>query len=251
MRLAKQFLDVGLFTNQLEPMLEFWQGVVGLPFEEALPTGAGTVQHRHGLNGAVLKVNHSREPLPEAAPSGYRELLVAKEGLAEPKQLADPDGNRVTLVPVGHRGVMAAGVVIGVNELDAARRYYRDALELDEVEVGVLRLGETLIFLVGHEPTLPHGRATDVAASAAAQDAAGATVAGSGGGMRGKGYRYLTVQVWDADAECAGIEARGGTVAMAPRTMGSVARFGFVRDPDGNMLEISQRASLTGPLPQD
>ena len=244
MRLAKQFLDVGLLTNQLEPMLEFWQGVVGLPFEEALPTGGGTVQHRHGLNGAVLKVNHSREVLPESAPSGYRELLVAKVGLAEPKPLADPDGNRVTLVPVGHRGVVAAGVVIAVSDMEAARRYYRDALGMEEVDVGVLRLGESLIFLVGHEPTLPHGRATDT--SVAAQD-------GSPGasGRRGKGYRYLTAQVWDADAECAGIAERGGTLAMAPRTMGSVARFGFVRDPDGNMLEISQRASLTGPLPQD
>jgi len=72
-----------------------------------------------------------------------------------------------------------------------------------------------------------------------------------GSSMRGHGYRYLTVQVWDCDAECAGIAARGGVVAMAPRTMGAVARFGFVRDPDGNMLEISQRASLTGPLPPD
>jgi lactoylglutathione lyase len=69
--------------------------------------------------------------------------------------------------------------------------------------------------------------------------------------MRSPGYRYLTVQVWDADAEYARIVERGDTGAMPPRTMGNVARFGFVRDPDGNWLEISQRASLTGPLPQN
>ena len=75
-----------------------------------------------------------------------------------------------------------------------------------------------------------------------------ATTARSGT-MRAPGYRYLTVQVWDADAEYDRIVERGGEGAMPPRTMGDVARFGFVRDPDGNWLEISQRASLTGPLP--
>ena len=227
MRLAKRFLDVGLFTNNLEPMLSFWQGEIGLPFEEALPTGGGTVQHRHGLNGGVLKINHSREPLPESPPSGYRELLIARPALRQPASLVDPDGNRVTLVPPGERGVSSLAVVIHVSSLDHARRYYRDALGMAELAPGTLRIGESLWFLQEDPEARP-------AAS-----------------MRGQGYRYLTVQVWDCDAECAGIAARGGVVAMAPRTMGAVARFGFVRDPDGNMLEISQRASLTGPLPPD
>jgi lactoylglutathione lyase len=69
--------------------------------------------------------------------------------------------------------------------------------------------------------------------------------------MRGPGYRYLTVQVWDADAEYEAIVATGGDGASPPRTLGTVARFGFVRDPDGNWLEISQRASLTGALPSN
>jgi hypothetical protein len=30
--------------------------------------------------------------------------------------------------------------------------------------------------------------------------------------------------------------------------LGSTARISFVRDPDGNWIEISQRASLTGTL---
>ena len=34
-----------------------------------------------------------------------------------------------------------------------------------------------------------------------------------------------------------------------PVTLGDVARFSMVADPWGNQLEISQRASLTGPLP--
>lgn len=75
MRLAKNCLDVGLFTTNLEPMLEFWQHEVGLPFEEVLPVGGGVHQHRHGLNGAVLKINHVHGELPDDGPSGYREQI--------------------------------------------------------------------------------------------------------------------------------------------------------------------------------
>ncbi len=67
--------------------------------------------------------------------------------------------------------------------------------------------------------------------------------------MRAPGFRYLTVQVYDVDAEHRGIVERGGSEGRPPVTLGSTARVSFVRDPDGNWIEISQRASLTGPLP--
>ena len=206
-------------------MLEFWQHTIGLPFEEMLPTGGGNAQHRHGLNGGVLKLNHSREPLIDEAPAGYQEVLIARAGLVEPDTHTDPDGNRVTLVPPGYRGVTAAGFLVRVSSVGAACRYYGGALGLEEPEHAIFACGESRIFL---EEEVRRPRA---------------------GSMRGRGYRYLTVQVWDADAEYARIVDSGGTGATPPRTMGSVARFGFVRDPDGNWLEISQRASLTGPLP--
>ena len=72
MELAKNHLDVGLFTNSLGPMLEFWQQQVGLPFEEVMATGGGSQQHRHAFGGGVLKINHVRDPLLGAPPSGYR-----------------------------------------------------------------------------------------------------------------------------------------------------------------------------------
>ena len=65
---------------------------------------------------------------------------------------------------------------------------------------------------------------------------------------RGPGYRYTTVQVWDCLAEYAGILARGGTSGGEPRILGETVRYAFVCDPDGNHIEISQRASLTGSL---
>ncbi|MGE5594963.1 MAG: VOC family protein [Hyphomicrobiales bacterium] len=223
MNLAKQHLDVGLFTNQLEAMLEFWQHEVGLPFEEMLPLGGGARQHRHGMNGSVLKVNHARDGVPEAAPAGYRELVIAQDGPA--RELRDPDGNRVRLVPPGTDGVVGIGVRMAVRSLDAARRHYGTALGWEELGAGTFRCGDTLLWLE-----------EDPAAAEA-------------GPMRAVGYRYLTVQVWDVDKEHAAALERGAREGSAPVTLGTTARISFLRDPDGNWLEVSQRASLTGALP--
>src|SRR5437764_1162588 len=105
MELAKPRVDIGLSTNDLPPMLAFWQGEAGIPFDHLLPIRKGHDQHRHDAAGSVLKINHHADPLPDAPPSGYRELIVAREGLAAPRALADPEGNRVILVPPGWEGV--------------------------------------------------------------------------------------------------------------------------------------------------
>ena len=110
MRIAKARLDFGLYTNDLDGMLSFWQGEIGLELEAVLPVGRGVRQHRHALNGSVFKLNHSRDPLPDESRSGYRELLIARSGLAERRSLSDPDGNRVTLVPSGEEGIEAIGI---------------------------------------------------------------------------------------------------------------------------------------------
>ena len=62
------------------------------------------------------------------------------------------------------------------------------------------------------------------------------------------GYRYTTVQIYKCDMEHAGILARGGREGDPPRTIGTTTRYSFVRDPDGNWIEVSQRAQLTGSL---
>jgi lactoylglutathione lyase len=63
--------------------------------------------------------------------------------------------------------------------------------------------------------------------------------------MRAKGYRYFTIQVTDVDREHATFVERGAIEGMAPVTLGETARISFIRDPDGNWIELSQRASLT------
>src|ERR1700761_8864376 len=102
MHLAKNFVDIGLSTNNLEPMLRFWQQDAVVRFDHVLPIRRGQKQYRHVEQGSVVKLTHHIEPLPEAAPSGYRELMIARDGLKEPQAMVDPDGNRVRLVPPGH-----------------------------------------------------------------------------------------------------------------------------------------------------
>lgn len=223
MRLAKQHLDVGLFTTNEQAMLKFWQQEVGLLFEETLPLGGGVRQHRHAMNGSVLKLNAARDPVNDAAPSGYRELLIAREGLDEARSLVDPDGNIVTLILPGD--VTGIAVRMAVADDAAHARFWGAAMQFEEAGAGRYRCGDSLLILekdasvVRTEP------------------------------MRPPGYRYLTVQVWDVDEEHRGIVARGGAEGRPPVTLGSTARISLVRDPDGNWIEVSQRASLTGDLP--
>lgn len=227
MQLAKPRIDVGLFTNNLEPMLDFWQNTVGLPFDHVLPLGGGRRQHRHDLAGSVLKINHARDTLPDVPPSGYREVLIAKAGLTAPEPLTDPDGNHVTLVPEGYLGIARIGIRLGVRDIAAHRDFYGRVLELEEIpaDTGIaFRCGDSVI-LAEEAPDAP----TDAA-------------------MDGPGWRYITVQVFKVDEEHAAILARGGVEGLAPRTLGETARISFIRDPDGNWIEMSQRASLTGSL---
>lgn len=227
MELAKPRVDIGLSTNDLEPMLAFWQGPAGVPFDHLLKIRRGQDQHRHDANGSVLKINHYAEPLPDTPPSGYRELILARPGLSAPVALADPEGNRVILVPPGHEGVTQAGVRLAVRDLAAHRRFYAEALGLTEeprASGAAFRAGETLLILE-ESPDAP-------------VDA----------GMQGKGWRYITFQVFKVDEEHARILAKGGREAVAPVTLGTTARISMVRDPDGNWIEISQRASIVGSL---
>jgi lactoylglutathione lyase len=223
-QLAKPRIDVGLSTNHLEPMLAFWRDQVGAVFDHVLPIRRGQDQHRHDVNGSVLKINHHAEPLPATSPSGYVELLVARDDLDEPVALTDPDGNRVTLVPPGLHGVTQVGMRVAVRAIDAHRSFYRDALGLVEEATGAFRAGESLLLCEQH-PNAP-------------ADAE----------MPGPGWRYITFQVFQVDDEHAAAVANGGREALAPVTLGTTARISMVRDPDGNWIELSQRASIVGRL---
>ncbi len=228
MQLAKPRIDIGFSTNNAPPVLAFWQHEIGLPFEGMLPVRRGQNQHRHDLLGSVLKVNEREAPIPEMPPAGYRELLIARDGIAQPKTLLDPEGNRVTLVPPGTFGISRIGIRLAVRSVDVHRKFYTEALGLTEGPPA----GNTATFLAGDTVLLVE------AAPDAPDDA----------GMDGKGYRYITFQVFAVDREHAHVLAYGGREARAPVTLGTRARISMVRDPDGNWIELSQLVTLTGSL---
>ena len=147
MDLAKNSIDVGIFTNQREAQLAFWQEEVGLPFEELLKTGGGAHQLRHGLNGSVFKLNHTRDDLPSDDPTGYEELLIARDTVSKPVSLIDPDGNRVKLVPAGWQGVEQIGLVLKVSDIKLFQNFYRNILQIEEVSETSFRWGSTVFFL--------------------------------------------------------------------------------------------------------
>jgi catechol 2,3-dioxygenase-like lactoylglutathione lyase family enzyme len=227
MRLAKNVIDIGLSTNQLEPMLHFWQHDAGLRFDHVLPIRRGQKQYRHDAHGSVIKLNHHREQLADAAQSGYRELVIAREGVEAPRAMVDPDGNRVRLLPPGYNGVTQIAVAMAVRSLEQHRKFYGDILGFAEQawpNGTAFRLGESLVCL---------------------EEDAAATV----DPVRGaRGWRYITLQVADIDAVHDELRAKGVREGLAPVTLGEVARISMILDPDGNWIELSRRASIVGSL---
>ncbi len=225
MHLAKPRIDIGLSTNSIAPMLAFWQGEAGVPFDHLLPIRRGQRQHRHDANGSVLKINEHDAPLKDTPPSGYRELIIARGGA--PRPLRDPDGNAVLIAPPGHLGVTQIGVRLAVRDLGAHRRFYTDAFGFAEEpyqDGAAFRAGESLLLLEER---------ADAPADAT---------------FEGKGWRYITLQVFKVDDEHKRVLEAGGREAVAPVTLGTTARISMVRDPDGNWIELSQRASIVGSL---
>ena len=237
MELAKRFIDVGVFTNRLDEMRAFYGEQIHLPYEELLPVGGGVRQYRYGLLGSVLKINHARDPLPPRIAGGYRKLSICDPRTPMPLAMQDPDGNALELIPRGQRGVNQIEIHIDVTDDAAFDHFYGEALQAERIGAGRYKLGETVIAFRRDPSAMraqksPSATAVDVLAS-----------------MRAVGMRYITLQVRDVDAEHRRLMSMGVWEGAAPVTLGAVARISFIRDPDGNFIEISQRASLTGPIP--
>ena len=227
--LAKDCFDVGIFTDSLQPMLGFWQTKVGLEFDHMLPTGGGVRQHRHELDGAVFKLNHSRDTIPPSVAGGFERLVIAKTDCEAENLLADPDGNDVAIVPLGRKGNEHWALEVATQNRDDFFSFYEGCLGLPRCDTNsnAVRCGKSQLVAVERSP--------------AAADMSNIE-------LRGKGFRYITLQVWDVDDVHAAVLSRGGLEGSPPRTLGQTARISFVRDNHGNWIELSQRASIVGSL---
>ncbi len=221
MELARSGFDIGLFSNRQDAQLRFWQERVGLAYDHLGKLGGGVHQHRHHLHGAILKMNAARDPLPDLPPAGYRALRIASP-VAAPRALHDPEGTPVTLVPPGDNGTDSVDLLMTVSSLVRHVEFYRDGLGLPVDAAGTVSLGAARL------------RASGIGPVARSPD------------WRGPGLRYITLQVTDARAAWAQALANGAEGAAPLRDLGELVRFAFIRDPDGNFIELSERTTFTG-----
>jgi catechol 2,3-dioxygenase-like lactoylglutathione lyase family enzyme len=238
MELAKPCLDLGLFTNRIDEMRAFFGERLGLEYETMLPLGGGMRQYRYLAHGSVIKLNHSRNPLRARTAGGYTGIAIAAATVAAPQRLIDPDGNSIALVPPGHDGVRGIGIQLGVTDPAAFERFYAEAMGCERIASGRFRLGDTVLSFIA-----------DPAAQRSPAVPAAKTPLDVVLGMAALGIRYFTIQVRDCNAAHRQLIAAGAPEAMAPINFGALARICFIRDPDGNVIEISQRAAEGHPLP--
>jgi len=229
MELAKPQVDVGIFTHHLEPMQAFYGEKLGLQFESVMPVGGGFKQYRYLCNGSVIKLMHTREPLRARRPGGYETIMIATPKVNHGEALADPDDNTIELVPPGADDVTQIEIRIGVSDLDRFDAFYEKAVGATPIGNHRYRLGET-IFGLYHEPAvrptppMPFPNALEVIKA-----------------MAELGIQYVTIQTRDCDAAFKQLTSAGAIVAVAPMDFGTVARIAFVRDPDGNFIELARR----------
>lgn len=221
--LARGLLDPGLFSDDAPKMWEFYEGPVGLPRLESLRHSPTYQEVFFTLPPGKLKVQSFEVPMGPAV-TGYQELLVAREGIAQTRHLRDPDGLPVTLVPRGERGVTSMGVVVGVRDVDAQERFLIDGLGAHRA-AGGLRVGDTQLFV---EEDAKAMRPTPTAR---------------------RGFVYLTLIVHDCQAAHAALVAAGAEHSARVLRLMDRCVFSWVRDPAGNWIEIIQYAELSGPLP--
>lgn len=223
MRLSRNLFDVGILTQQRESMLAFWRDELGLPVTQAINPVEGVFQYKLDLKGAVLKLNCVAMALPTNNPvNGLRLLLIADERVDTPRHLKDPDGNRVCLVPPGYMGIHTFGVHFSVSDEAAFAHFYGEVCQLRKIRDRTYDFAGATISFSWSPDVVAHADTT------------------------GAGFYYLTFQVMDASEAHAAL-CRRGAVEVQPVSAGHTTTssiISFIRDPDGNKIEISQRPDL-------
>lgn len=188
-----------MFTTDIVTHRKFWSETVGLRLDHELDFGNGTLQYRYAAHDSVIKVNHHPHPFVPTPPTGYVGLTIARAG--QPAwEGRNPGGEFVRLVPPGTDGVVGIGVTVSTLQPARMTDFFVDALEFERVGPQVARCGDSRLLVV----------------------------VGAGGCEQvdylGPTFRYLTIQIFDANDECAAIAKRGGRMAAACTTLGTVAR---------------------------
>jgi len=220
--LAKSCVDIGYFTDNLPPMLEFWRTTIGLEYEAPVEFNNGLTQYRHKLGNSIIKINTSSRSLSDK-PGGYAKLLIAKKGQTTTETLFDPDGNEIVFVPPGYKSITDLGICVRSSKMTLCREFYKNALECTILGTNIFQLGTSIILLE--------------------ED----TERGHNGHWVNTGFRYFTIHVKRIDDTYASLMKKGVASGEKPYSIGEIARISFIKDPDGRWIEVAQRASLAGP----
>tara|TARA_B100000579_G_C22796982_1_gene837661 strand:+ start:783 stop:1466 length:684 start_codon:yes stop_codon:yes gene_type:complete len=220
--LSKNVLDIGLFTANLDDTLAFWNKELGLSSEEPVPYNDGLRQFRLPFRNTIIKVNCSQKNLTKP-PTGYSELYLAVENISSPKTILNPDGELITLVPVGFKGIKETAIKVKVNNLKSHANFYENVMGFNRKNDRTFQIGDCLLFLDEIEEERFAGHWVNL------------------------GFRYLTLHVMKIDETFSNMVAAGAEVGEEPYAIGDIAKISFLKDPDGNWIEVAQRASLAGP----
>lgn len=220
MDMTKPYLDFGLQSDRGERMQTFWRDEIGLSLSEVVTVYEGVDQYRYALHGAVLKLNVMAQPMAPAPCTGYRRMIIATAQRDTPRELSDPDGNMFLLVPGRYLGSQQLGLDIAVSDLASFRRFYGELLQLPSAGDNSFNWGKTRIQFL--------------------ECAAVATTADD----HGTGLRYITFQVRNLDEVHARLISAGVVEHSAPTRWNEMSYVSFIRDPDNNLIELSQRMDL-------
>jgi catechol 2,3-dioxygenase-like lactoylglutathione lyase family enzyme len=221
-------IDIGLFTNRIEEMKAFYGGTLRLAFESELPISESFTQHRYIANGSIIKLMEARDTLARRHPGGYESLIIASDLFPQPEALHDPDGNSIVLVPPGRDDVNQLEVRMGVSDVSRFDMFYGAAGGTD-IGGHRYKIGETIFAAFRH----PLAKLMRPAPLANLQEVVKA--------MAGLGIRYVTIQVKNCEAAFKAMTDAGAAIGSPPENFANRARAAFVRDPDGNFIELAQR----------
>lgn len=106
---TKPAIDLGIITRDAEPMLAFYQNVLGLPLEGVIPMPSGGTMHRLKVGESVVKiVQLDRSPAADAVPGG----IPAATGMRYwTIYVSDLEGCVKTCADAGHKVVVPPKVI--------------------------------------------------------------------------------------------------------------------------------------------
>ncbi len=224
--LARPGIDLGLPTDNEKARRAFYEelGLTHLMTDHVM---AGQDEVYYTLHDSWLKIVTTDQPMP-AGVSGYDELLIVDRAAVQVSTLIDPDGLRVSVVPPGYRGIDQVGIVVKVNDVAAQERFLVNGMRATAEDSG-FRVGNTIFFLEKSDPPVNPGP------------------------MFARGFTMVSLIVRDIVSAHQELIAGGGSHGLRicddPIVPGRCL-FSFVRDPNGNWIELVQFEELSGPLPK-